>query len=198
MIKKKPDKQLEIMYRLLEGLDQGLLLAGLSVLVRDTADYLHEKGYTDPMSEEFRSVYLAMYNNDRYYWEQFGKDLYQRLPDAGLPCGIVAQVAACTPDIKNVIRQLCAAEIERESTRAPGWFFFRTYTRTTQEILLDGSSLDNEKARVDAAQDKFEIVAEYVAKLTSRSEIGDKLWRPVMLYVSLLIIKTYFETFEEA
>ena len=182
------------MYKQVRNLDRGLLLAGLTVLVKDTANFLHEKAYTDPMAEEFRQEYLKMLNHNRYYWELFGSDLYQTLPDAGLPHGIVAEVVTCNSDISP----LCNAGIERESTRAPGWHFFENYTALTQNLILDDSSLDQEKARLDSSEDTFDIVEDYVERLTSRSEIGNLLWSPIMLYVALLIIKTYFVTFTEA
>lgn len=202
----KHKSKLERMYKQVKNLDEGLLLAGLTVLVKDTANYLHEKAYSDPMVEEFRQEYLKMLNQDRYYWEHFGKDLYKTLPEAGLPHGIVAEAAKCKADLSD----LCDAKIERESTRAPAWSFFESYTRLLQEVILaplpdeepsendERTPLQKHKDHLDTAGDEFEVVELYVERLTNRSELGEPLWSPVMLYIALLIVRTHFVTFPEA
>ena len=192
-MRKKTD--LEKMYHQVKNLDKGLLLAGLMVLVKDTANFLHEGGYDDPMVEEFRQEYLNMLNYDRFYWTEFGGQLFDTLPEAGLPHGIVKRVVQCETNLSD----LCSEGVEQEFTRAPGWEFFKSYSRSSQELILDQSSLDTEKSRAGSvaagSDEEFKIVAEYVDKLTSRSQIGTRVWSTVMLYISLLIVRTHFVTF---
>ena len=135
--------KLEQIYDQVHGLEEKLLFAGLTVLVKDTADFLHKGGYSDPLSEEFRSMYLAMYNIDRYYWEHFGPELYKTLEETGLPFGIVENVVGCTVDMSRTLR---ISPLSKNGLLGPGWLFFKTYSELLQPIILGRRDTGRRKA----------------------------------------------------
>ena len=173
--------------------DLKLLLSGMSILVRDTSDFLHLKGFQDPHSEEFRQVYTAMLDEDRYYWSTFGPELYKHLKDTKLPSGLVEKAYRGNFNLS----ELLDTKINKEYTRFPGWFFFRRYSQTIKSRILPEATVEEERQRIFESADDFEIVEEYVNKLVEDSTVGKEFWYPVMLYVSLLLLKSVLVTFKE-
>jgi hypothetical protein len=189
-MKTEQENPLKTMYDQVQGLELGLLFAGLTVLVKDTADFINAEGITDAATEGFRTMYLEMLNYDRYYWGKFGPRLYLTLPEAELPYGIAKEASRGKGDLAPLLDP----GIEQEWTRAPGWHFFETYTDQIKGDILGDKSLDELKASFCNAEDPFEPVGAMVEKLAKRSGFGPAFWYPVMLYITLLLLKTDFRT----
>jgi hypothetical protein len=188
--KENHSNHLKAMYEQVKDVKQGLLFAGLTVLVKDTADFINAEGFNDDATEGFRRGYLDMLNYDRYYWGKFGPKLFLTLPDAGLPHGIAKAASQCTFNLAP----LSKPAIEQEWTRAPGWHFFKTYTGQIKADILGDKSLDELKAEFCNAEDPFEPVAALVETLAKRSRFGPAFWYPAILYIPLLLLKTDFRT----
>ena len=131
-MKTEHENPLKKMYDQLKNAKQGLLFAGLTVLVKDTADFINAEGFNDDAAEGLRGGYLDMLNYDRYYWEKFGPNLFLTLPDAKLPHGIAKAASQHTFDLAALLKPA----IDQEWTRAPGWHFFKTYTGQIKGDIL--------------------------------------------------------------
>ncbi len=177
----------------------GLLLSGLTIMVKDTAVYLTTYGIDGKTAEGFRLAYLDMLNDNRYYWEQFGPELYRPLKDIKLQEGCKADFK-----LKNESYQ------DTEWLRAPGWRFFKTYTAQRKNDLLQGITLDQLKAafhenrnpyKPKAACDQedgksYEPIKGLVDQLIGTEKQSTTFWYPVMIYVAYLLQKTNFVTLE--
>jgi hypothetical protein len=124
--------RLERMYSQVKDLELGLLLSGLTILVKDTEIYLTAYGLDNAMAEGFRLAYLDMLSDNRYYWEQFGPNLYLLLKEAGLPEGFASGAAKCKADLGP----LTDLSLETEWLRAPGWHFLQTYSGQRKNDIL--------------------------------------------------------------
>lgn len=193
-------KDLKEMYQAVKKRELGLLLAGLSVLAKDTADYINESGITDDPTEVFRDTYLDLLNYDRYYWEKFYPDLFLPLAEAGLPHGIVRKASKCEFDLSP----LSKVEIEQEWTRAPGWHFFETYTGKIVGDIVGDHTLEKWKQgffnrkdpKTQREIDPFETFKALAEKLARRGKFGPNFWYPLIFYVIELLIRTGFRTLE--
>lgn len=200
-----------------------LLLSGLTVLVKDTMDYINAQGFQGPVIEEFRQSYLEMMNHDRYYWQIFGPDLYKELAEAHpvLPHNIVKATNECKFDIELLTKK---GNVQRNWTRALGWFFFNRYAVQVRSKLLGSSDLEQLKKKIaianscdedgkeleakagkakkaeakDADKDGLEdCVVEIVGRLSKADPYLQGFFYPVMLYLTVLLLCTDFVPFNE-
>ena len=199
---------LEVMFRQVRDLELGLLLSGLTILVKDTATFLTAYGIDDVMAEGFRFAYLDMLSDNRYYWDKFGPKLYLPLKDAGLPDGLVSGAVKCKADL----RPLTDYDLETEWLRAPGWHFLRTYSRQRENDILRDITLEElkdafceekdpyEREQKDACtsktSDPYKPIEGLVKRLSGTDHESKKFWYPVMLYLALLLHKTNFISLE--
>ena len=207
--------RLELMYQQVKDLEVGLLLSGLTILVKGTATYLTTHGIDNEMAEQFRLAHLAMLNNNRYYQEKFYPDLYKPLKTTKLPYGseeIVPKAGQCKADLRLLTD--CALEDE-EWLRAPGWHFFQTYSGQRKSNILRGITLEKLEEAFCEGEDPYETKSEdsckkevednnpykpveaVIKRLVESDQQWNKFWYPVMLYLVVLIQKTNFETLED-
>jgi len=199
---------LEQMYSQVKDLESGLLFSGLTILAKDTAIFLTAHGIADEMAEGFRLAYLNMLRDNRYYWERFGPKLYLPLKDAELPEGFASGAAKCKADLQP----LTNCDLETEWLRAPGWYFFKTYTDQRRNDILRGITLEELKAAfcegkdpyerkakdssIREAKDPYKPIAGMVERLVGTDRLWQEFWYPVMLYLVLLLQRTNFTTLE--
>lgn len=201
---------LESMYKQIRDLDVGLLLSGLTILVKDTATYLTASGVDNEMAEAFRLAYLDMLNNNRDYWERFGPKLYSSLKEAGLPDGFASGAAQC--DV-NLIALTDGFWEKQEWLKAPGWHFFKTYSVQRKNDIFRDTTLkalkgafcegkspykpDTPVKQADEEKEPFKSVEAVVKRLAESDQQWTKFWYPVMLYMVVLLQKTNFMTLED-
>jgi hypothetical protein len=199
---------LEAMFRQVKDLELGLLLSGLTILVKDTATFLTAYGLDDEMAEGFRLAYLDMLSDNRYYWDKFGPELYLSLKDAGLPDGLASDAAKCKADLLP----LTNGDLETEWLRAPGWHFFQIYSGQRRNDILRDTTLEElkeafcegndpygreqEDTCTDKTSDPYKPIEGLVKRLSGTDHESKKFWYPVMLYLALLLKKTNFTTLE--
>lgn len=219
---KRPHTQytdrLERMYSQVKDLELGLLLSGLTILVKDTEIYLTAYGLDNAMAEGFRLAYLGMLSENRYYWQRFGPNLYLPLKDAGLPEGFSSAAAKCKADLGP----LTDLSLETEWLRAPGWHFLKTYSVQRKNDILSKITLDEKKQEVlrditlnelkaafcegrnpykkDVCEQEdsspYKPIEGMVNRLIGTDQEWGEFWYPVMLYMALLLHKTNFTTLE--
>lgn len=187
-------RHLKAMYEQVKDLKLGLLLAGFTVLVKDTESYANANGLNDAASETLRGAFLDMLNYDRYYWETFGPGLFLALLDAGLPYGIAKAASQCNFDLGK----LTEPGIEHEWTRAPGWHCFNTYSSQIKDDILRDTDLETLKGTFWNAKEPYEPFAALTEKLARTSRFGPGFWYPLMLYLTVLIVKTDFRTLADS
>jgi hypothetical protein len=212
MSKINQEKGLKEIYNQVKGLDRKMLLAGLTVLVKDTADFIHTSGLQDEATEEFRLVYLDLMNHDRPYWWVAGPELYQELPEAWKVNNIVRNASECNFNL----RPLLNTAINQEWTRGPGWYFFKIYSNNIKDALMEIGRLrykkrveekkegipdpnkvfkvEDLKNEFSKAEDPAEPIVSFTAELSKRSRFGPEFFYPLMLYMILLLKDTDFVT----
>lgn len=197
---------LKAMYRQVRDLDEGRLLSGLTILVKDTGIYLTAYGLDNAVAEGFRLAYLGMLSDDRYYWEHFGPNLYLPLKEAGLPEGFASGANNCRAELGPLID----ASRETEWLRAPGWHFLKTYSGQRKNDILRNITLEDLKAAFcegrnpykrensDGCDPKdtnpYKPIEGVVGRLIGSDQEWGGFWYPVMLYLALLLQKTDFRT----
>ncbi len=184
---------LKKIYHQVKDLKTELMLSGMTVLIKDTADFINSNGFKDEAIDTFREAYLATLNHDRFYWEQFGPGLYMTLPDAGLPSGIVKEAFKGNFDLEPLKNE----NIVSAWTQFAGYYFFKIYSLKVKDIILKGSGLEQEKTKVFECKEPEEHVFPLIDKLSKQSSFGPGFWYPLMLYISLLLIRSRFVTLEE-
>ncbi|MEZ5039258.1 MAG: hypothetical protein R2828_05185 [Saprospiraceae bacterium] len=187
------EKDLRKTFREIKDLHLGILLAGVGVLIKDTAEFIAANGFNDPLIDLFRKTYQQVYENDRLYWRTIGPDLYKSLDDVSLPSGVVTAAAMGNLNINP----LCQPVIEKEWTRFTGWLFFKTFTYEMTDAILKKSSLREEKEKADNPRSMDDQVIEIIQKLSASAKEGHWYWYPLFLYLSVLLGKTRFETLKE-
>ena len=199
---------LKPMYRQVKDLDLGPLLSGLTILAKDTATYLTVHGVNNEIGEGFRLAYLGMLSDDRYYWEQFGRNLYLPLKEAGLPEGFASGANNRRADLGPLVD----SSREIEWLRAPGWHFLKTYSGQRKNDILRDITLGDLTAAFCEGRDPYKRESNGVAdqedtnpykpieglvgRLIESDQEWSGFWYPVMLYLALLLHKTNFETLE--
>lgn len=197
---------LKTMYRQVRDLDLGRLLSGLTILVKDTEIYLTAYGLDNAVAEGFRLAYLGMLSDNRYYWEQFGRNLYLPLKEAGLPEGFASDANNCRADLGPLID----ASRDIEWLRAPGWHFLKTYSGQRKTDILRGLTLEDLKSAFCEGRNPYKRESNSVAdqedtnpykpiegvvgRLIGSDQEWGGFWYPVMLYLALLLHKTDCET----
>lgn len=200
--------RLERMYSQVKDLELGLLLSGLTILVKDTAIYLTAQGIDNEIAEGFRLAYLDMLSNNRYYWEQFGPNLYLPLKEAGLPEGFASSAAKCKVDLGP----LTDVGLETEWLRAPGWHFLQTYSDQRKNDILRGITLEELKTAFCKGRNPYKPesndvcdqedtnlykpIEGLVKRLIGSDQEWSEFWYPVMLYLVLLLHRTNFTMLE--
>ena len=212
--------ELERRYKRIQKLDLGLLLSGLTILVKDTAYYLNSQGVDGKVAEGFRHAHLDMLNHDRYYWEKFGGLLYQPLAKY---LDDFADETEKNCGCKKELKPLNHPDWEKEWLRAPGWYFLKAYSMQRREDILRDISLEDlktafckgenpyvkpapaeiylqgdEAKRIKKACDPFVTVEAVLKRLIGTERHVKNFWSPVMLYLVVLLQKTNFITLEEA
>jgi len=197
---------LKPMYRQVKDLDLGPLLAGLTILVKDTATYLTANGVNNEMAEGFRLAYLEMLNENRYYWERFAPKLYLPLAEARLPEGFPSGASNCNWDLQRLLE----GDLDHEWLRVPGWHFLKIYSGQRKTDILRNITLKDliaafcngknpykrESNDVNDKEDTnpYKPIEGLVGQLIGRDQEWVRFWYPVMLYLALLLHKTDFET----
>lgn len=197
---------LKPMYRQVKDLDLGPLLSGLTILAKDTATYLTVHGVNNEIGEGFRLAYLGMLSDDRYYWEQFGRNLYLPLKEAGLPEGFASGANNRRADLGPLVD----SSREIEWLRAPGWHFLKTYSGQRKNDILRDITLGDLTAAFCKGRNPYKRESNGVAdqedtnpykpieglvgRLIGSDQEWGGFWYPVMLYLALLLHKTDFET----
>jgi hypothetical protein len=189
----KCKEELKKLFQQTQNIGTEKLLCGLTILVKDAADFINATALQNDATEVFRYAYLDMMNHDRYYWSLFGPDLYMELSDAQMPSGMARNAAIC----KFNLDELRESKIIQEWTRAPGWHFFKLHTQQIKNNILGKLTLEKLKASLCEPEDPTEAYLELVERLANPGQLGSCFWYPLMLYLVILLKETDFITLQE-
>lgn len=185
------EEQSKTAFEQAKALDLAQLLSGLTILVKDTADFIHTNGLKDTTAENFRQAYLDVLNHDRYYWAAFGPDLHKSLADAGMPTGFAKNAANCILDLSALTNE----EIIQEWTRAAGWFFLKTYSQQLRSVILEPHpNVETLKTKLIDEEEPDKPWLELISKLAKQGNQASWFLYPLMLYFVLLLKTSDFIT----
>ena len=183
------EKNLKELYQQVKELDNGHLLTALAIVMKDTAEFLATRGYNDAAATRFRTTYYDTLNEDRFYWENFGADLYQSLDDSQLPSGMVENAANGQFDLCPVVD---ANNIFHEWLRFNGWCFFKKFTATHGATAVgeDGLADDQERLCTETEANVVEIAI----RLLDNAFSSKWFWYPIAVLLAMMILRTDFAT----
>jgi hypothetical protein len=186
------EKHLKTLFSQVKGIDIRQALAGLTILMKDTAEFLTAKGYRDPATASFRVVFLDTLNEDRFYWESFGPALYASLTDNQLPHGVVDQANRGQFDVTPVTK---ANNIFHEWTHFVGWCFFKKFSQKHGSAAIGEQGLAKDKQML--CTETEENVVKVAQRLLDKEFTDKGYWFPLVIFLALLIVRTKFETIAE-
>jgi hypothetical protein len=167
------------------------LLAALTILSKDMAEYLAPGGWSGTGQDVFWKSYLEVLNNDRWFWEQFPeesnlyKPLHTRFSD--LPQPGFAAMAAADPSAASLnVDPLNLPELLQTWTLVKGWEFLKKYTNT-----LSVNVNDLKQKYIQSSNLSFEErVLQIFDQLQQRYQ--EPYWIPLIMFVSYLLVWSCF------
>ena len=171
--------------------DHRQLLADLTILSKDLAEYLAPRALTGPGADVFWQSYLEVLNHDRWFWEMFEeeeflyKPLLDRFPD--LPEYAAAAAMDPTPAFLN-IDYLKTPELVQTWTFVKGWEFLKKYIQT---LSVNVAAM---KAAYEQATDlSFEEKVLQIFDKLRQERYPEPFWIPLLMFASYLFAWSCFE-----
>ncbi|MCC7505856.1 MAG: hypothetical protein IT259_11170 [Saprospiraceae bacterium] len=191
----------------IQTFDSKLIIAGVTVLCKDLAEYLAAGGFAGTAAEGFMRVYAQSLHHDRWFWERYGPQLYWSMrPAAPAPPGDYdpAVQIAFNPPLPSYaheasqndfdLHELNSARIDQNWTLIPGWQLFNAF------LEAHASVLSKYKTEINALPPKplpgdptpYPDTDYKVLKIFDvlREKVFDRRlhWIPLAMYLSYLIV----------
>jgi len=176
------------LYEQVRNCEINFLLSGLTVTAKDLLEYLVDKSYNDPSINTFRLAWIAGIDPDRFYWEQLYPEVFTGLDDAELPSGFTETIAV--GEWGGIGDSFTNPENDREWTRSIGWSFFKQYS-TVLKSTIDLATTDQAWQQLNDSHSRILFLAK---KLLDKTESKALYWALLLLFVSMLLVKTNFST----
>ena len=169
--------------------DEVLLLAGLTVLTKDLAEYFAATGHGERDTQLLQGVYSAALNKDRAHWQSTGPQLFQTLRDSGLPQGFAAETVQGRPDLER----LGDNAVIHEWTIEPGRHLFEGFGDHFRSAVC---AADGPYARLQDGQLGQDKLPTAIAESVMASELTRGVfWLPLAVYFCLLLSRTTLSTY---
>jgi len=185
------DQKLESIYEQLKDLDESLLFAGLTVVAKDTAEYIATTAQQTGGEMAFHEAYLEGINRERDFWGAMNSPLYQPLSVSGLPHGFSQGTMLGSPDLGP----LHNPAIHHEWTSIPGRDLLEKFGRKFKEVICgkDGPYEKFNNGLVGQADLPITIASSILTAGLSTAAF----WYPLAVYLGLLLVKTGLKTYCE-
>jgi len=174
--------------------DTSLLLAGLTVLAKDAAEFLAATGRAGTDVQLFQQVYSDALSVERDFWERNGSRVFASLQDAGLPRSFAATAVTGLPDLS--LSPLGDPAIVHEWTVGPGRDLLRKFAVKFRATIC-GKDGPYDKLQ-NGLLGQADLPVTIVSAILSAGLSPATFWYPLAVYVSLLLskaaLKTYCET----
>jgi hypothetical protein len=171
-----------------------LLLAGLTVLAKDVAEYLAATGHFGGDASLFQEVYTISLDSEREYWQKHGPGLFLPLQEARLPSGFAAGAAAGKLDLD--LTPLSNANIIHDWTRYPGRDLLQQFAIKFKETIC-GKDGPYEKFQ-DGLIGQSDLPLVIASTILTVGFSTATFWYPLAAYIGFLltkaVLKTYCET----
>lgn len=130
----------------IQGFDSKSIVAGITVLCKDLAEYLAAGGFSGPAADRFMKVYSKALDQDRWFWERFGPELYWSMrPTPPADPGDPPVQIAFNPPLPSYAHQanqndfnlnhLNDARISQNWTLTPGWQLFTGFLDEFKDLI---------------------------------------------------------------
>lgn len=176
------------LYKQIRPLEINFLLSGLAVTAKDLLEYLVDKSYNDANINTFRLAWIAGVDPDRFYWEQLCPEVFTSLDDAKLPSGFTETIAK--GEWAGICDTFNKPEIDREWARYIGWSFFKQYS-TALKSAVNSATADPAWQQANDSDSRILFLAN---TLLGKTESKALHWALLLLFVSMLLVKTNFST----
>ena len=192
-MKKKEEDLILKMINQVDKLDENMLYSGLTVVAKDTAEYLAAKGITDDKSFDFLENFEAVMKEEKKYWDQNSSPLFKSLSRAGLPSGFAGAAA----NGKAELSALTNPEIKHEWTYGPGRKFLEKFAQNFKDGICKGEkSIFHQSEKNLLGQS--ELPQKIVLWILSSGISAATFWYPLAVYIALLILKAGLKTYCES
>lgn len=192
----------------IQTFDSKLIVAGITVLCKDLAEYLAAGGFASQAAERFIKIYMKGLDKDRWFWERFGPELYWSMrPAAPVPPGDFdpAVQIAFNPPLPSYaheanqndfdLHELNNNRICQNWTLTPGWQLFNGFLEEFRELI------SRQKNEINALPPKplpgdptpypdndYKVLK--IFDLLREKGFDRRLhWIPLLMYLSYLIVE---------
>lgn len=172
-----------------KGHDEALLLAGLTILTKDLAEYFAATGHGEEDTQLLHDVYSGALGKDRDRWIAEGPKLFQTLRDGGLPQGFAADAVHGRPEVSR----LNDKTIVQDWTTAPGRELLERFGAKFQDTVCgkDGPYEQLQSGQLGQANLPVTIAGGILASGLTRGIF----WLPLAVYLGLLISKATLSSY---
>ena len=133
----------------IQGFASSQIVAGITVLCKDLAEYLAAGGFSGTAAERFTKVYAAALNQDRWFWERFGPNLYGSMRpapphkpgdyDPAIQIAFQPPLPSYAQEASQNdfdLHELNDARINQNWTLTPGWQLFTGFLAEFKDLLV--------------------------------------------------------------
>ncbi|MDJ0610998.1 MAG: hypothetical protein QNJ67_18635 [Kiloniellales bacterium] len=172
-----------------KGRDTDLLLAGLTVLTKDLAEYFAATGHGESDTQLLQGIYSGALGKERERWMAEGPKLFQTLRDGGLPQGFAADAVQNRIDLER----LGEKGIVQDWTVGPGRALLEGFGSAFQDTICgkDGPYERLQSGQLGQANLPMTIAGAILASERTQGVF----WLPLAVYLGLLISKSTLSSF---
>lgn len=164
--------------------DEALLLAGLTILTKDLAEYFAATGHGEPDTQLLQGVYSAALGQDRQHWQETGPELFRTLRDGGLPQGFASGAVQGRPDLES----LGNTALVQEWTIGPGRHLLDGFGKAFKESVCKPQGPYEQLQSGGLGQ--ANLPAAIAQSVLDSEKTRGVFWLPLAVYFGLLLSKT--------
>lgn len=201
----------------IQGFDSKSIVAGITVLCKDLAEYLAAGGFSSTAAERFMKVYAKALDRDRWFWERFGPELYWSMrpaPPTDPGDFDPAVQIAFNPPLPSYaheanqndfdLNHLNDTRISQNWTLTPGWQLFTGFMEEFKDLIsrqkndinaLPPKSLPSDNIPYPSADYKVLKIFDLLREKGFDRRLH---WIPLAMYLSYLIVDYCPEWLDDA
>ena len=186
----EPSNTLEEMVEEAIPNDCKVLLASLTILAKDLAEFLAFNAFFDEPAQQFLQIYAGTLDEERFYFSRYGAKLFDPLSETDMPLGFADAGQTSSFSLQPLFEKNETGEfvIDEEWTRLPGWALLKAFRIAYKNILCGERGPIPEFNRTGSGQTQ-ELATNIALELREKKYPGAFHWFPFLAVLSSLIAK---------